>query len=1279
MEYLSNNLKLKVLFFLSILIGSLPAVIFMIKGYQKYFDARTQVFALSQDTSKKDKLRNPDFAKGEIIIKLKTAPKTLDSTSLPASLQAIDRKYKILKAVKVFADKETPDKELTKIKQKFADELKSGKRRLDEQRLAKIDLSRTFKIIFEKDVDLEAVINELSQNPEIEAVQPNFLAYAFFTPNDPLYPQQYSMQLTQAELAWDITTGSTEAKIAVIDTGMDLTHEDLTNSLIGDCATGCTQGSGYDFVDIDLAAYQSYGYTAYPGEDYTVPDNLPTDKHGHGTHVSGIIAAQGNNAKGVSGICPGCKLMPVKAGFALVAPTGGVIAPFEYDDIAKAINYAAENGAQIISMSFGGREDNLLVKAALDMASAQGVLLIAAAGNDSSSVKHYPAAHTQVMAVTATDNQDRKAEFTSYGLWTGVAAPGVDILSTVPKTGSAISDSSGYKTLSGTSMSAPYVAGLAGLILSVNPNWTNSQLTQIITENTNPPQNTQVFIGTGRVNSYQSVSITSLSAALTEITSPKLEDYISGPVSITGNALGDSYMLSFGSGLYPQTWTEIASGTTVNNGNLGLWNNAGLAENSYTLRLITYKNNLPKTYSIHVGLDRNIHIGWPKQLNITHFGSDNDNSLTPVLADLDLDGIQDIILRENTQVHALKHDGSYISGWPSAWKKPHYTWQSQVPAAAIADLNQDCIPEVAASNTEYPQDAVSCFNLFNNAGQALSSPWPKFCRVVSGVQAEAKFSQMTFYDLDSNGTREIITMDTTPLTYGVNYSQTSRHQIYVFNADGTNFRNWPYSLPPEHLIGSEVSNLTLIDIEKDGLTEIVGDITFNNTAKNTIENLLYIWNYDGTIRTGYPKKITNPDLNNPYSTTEVYKGLVSADIGNDGQTEMLYSTYIGSCAFENLGKLRYQKPDGSFLNSFLAKYTQRINPADAVTADINHDGKIETVVGTHDESRNYLNKQTFAYCGGEVGYKVYVFSDSGANLPGWPQTVIGEVYSQPAIADITNDNNPEILVSTTQGYVYAWNKDGTLISAFPKKMHPGHTSTSGVAIGDIDGDAKVEIVASSEQGKVYVWDMDALYKIENLEWPMYQHDAYSTGNYHTSLAVPPLPGNCTQPTLTNTPVPPTPTVNISSELILNPGFETDANNDNKPDKWSTNNKFTKSSVNKHAGIFSGRHYSTANSGYSINQTLINISGSASYTFSGWTNIPQTSDAFTYKLQLIWKNSSGKNLRTDTLQSFTKATSGWQQTTAVKSAPANAVSVIVRMNVVSLNATIYTDDFSLTKL
>lgn len=169
----------------------------------------------------------------------------------------------------------------------------------------------------------------------------------------------------------------------------------------------------------------------------------------------------------------------------------------------------------------------------------------------------------------------------------------------------------------------------------------------------------------------------------------------------------------------------------------------------------------------------------------------------------------------------------------------------------------------------------------------------------------------------------------------------------------------------------------------------------------------------------------------------------------------------------------------------------------------------------------------------------------------------------------------------------------------------------------------------------------------------------------------PLPSPTPSPSITPTPTPP-----VSDQLLLNPGFELDDNRDGKPDNWTTNKNFTRSAGRIHSGSYAGRHYSTANAGYSINQTVRNISGNTNYSFSGWTNIPETNDSFTYKIQLVWKNTSGSNLRTDTLTTYKTNTGGWKQTLASKISPANSASVIVRMNVASLNAYVFVDDFSL---
>ena len=162
------------------------------------------------------------------------------------------------------------------------------------------------------------------------------------------------------------------------------------------------------------------------------------------------------------------------------------------------------------------------------------------------------------------------------------------------------------------------------------------------------------------------------------------------------------------------------------------------------------------------------------------------------------------------------------------------------------------------------------------------------------------------------------------------------------------------------------------------------------------------------------------------------------------------------------------------------------------------------------------------------------------------------------------------------------------------------------------------------------------------------------------------------PTLTPTPTP-------TGSLLKNGGFELDANSDGKPDNWTANVNFTRNSTQKYLGTYSGRHFSTGNVGYNVGQTVSNLLGNKNYTFSGWMNIPSTTDSFTFKIQIVWKNSSGTNLRTDTLVTRTSATSGWVQNTATKTSPTGAAKAVVRMVISSLNATIYVDDFSFSAL
>ena len=310
-------------------------------------------------------------------------------------------------------------------------------------------------------------ITSLSMDSRVVWAEPNYLYAQAHVPADPHYDKQWAHKLTEIETAWDTTQGDAKIVVAVLDSGVAHTHPDLQANIWKD-ASG---NPGRDFVDVDRAAYEAKGWTFHSGEDYIEEDGDPSDFNGHGTHCAGIIAAAENGA-GVVGACPKCRIMALRASFEATSPQGVRTGFYSNKAIVKGLHYAADNGAHVISMSFGGYQSSQAQEDAINYARQKGLVLIAAAGNDNTGQKFYPAAQDGVLAVGATDKSDMRASYSNYGAWVDLAAPGGDpnrdtmIFSTVPTSGGSLSDPSGYQATAGTSMATPYVAGLAGLLLS---------------------------------------------------------------------------------------------------------------------------------------------------------------------------------------------------------------------------------------------------------------------------------------------------------------------------------------------------------------------------------------------------------------------------------------------------------------------------------------------------------------------------------------------------------------------------------------------------------------------------------------------------------------------------------------------------------------------------------------------------------------------------------------------------------------------------------------------
>jgi serine protease len=281
-------------------------------------------------------------------------------------------------------------------------------------------------------VDIASAIEKLSRDPHIEHVEPMAVLHASgFVPNDPLYKEQWHLPRVGAESAWSYSCGQ-GVTVAVIDTGVAcFDHGPFTK---GTDLKGTRCVKGHDFVH---------------NRDEAADDN------GHGTHVAGTIAQTTNNGHGVAGLAHCARLMPVKV---LTGGGYGTVA-----DVASGIRFAADNGAQIINMSLGGRIKSKILEDAVNHALKKGVIVVAAAGNSRRSVE-WPAAYPGVFAISATDQKDNLAWFSSRGPEVAIAAPGVDVVQqTVCNAGRDKCEIFGR--FSGTSMAAPHVAGAAALLV----------------------------------------------------------------------------------------------------------------------------------------------------------------------------------------------------------------------------------------------------------------------------------------------------------------------------------------------------------------------------------------------------------------------------------------------------------------------------------------------------------------------------------------------------------------------------------------------------------------------------------------------------------------------------------------------------------------------------------------------------------------------------------------------------------------------------------------------
>ncbi|MCU1268425.1 MAG: peptidase and in kexin sedolisin [Acidobacteria bacterium] len=943
---------------------------------------------------------------------------------------------------------------------------------------------------------LNELITDLRRQPEIEYAELNVIMKTQSVPNDTYYGTSgawgqtfrdlWGLQAINAETAWDTSQGD-NVVVAVVDTGLDYNHEDIANNVWQNDGEMGLDGSGNDkrsnAIDDDgdglIDDWHGWDFVTIDG---TPADNNPMDDFGHGTHVSGTIAATGNNGLGIIGVAPHAKIMALKG---LDSNGSGSM-----EDLCNAIIYAADKGASVINNSWGGSGDTpqTLIDAIAYAHNIKGVVVVAAAGNSNWDVGtqekgFYPACIRDVIAVAAVTHTDAKASFSNYGPKIDVAAPGGGdtdptgllvqpdraIVSLLSSAASSTMTGSGqlvvgtkYLRQEGTSMASPHVAGLAALIRATHPEFSPEQVRQAIKQSADDIGAAGVDnqFGSGRINAARSLTVAA--PLMTQLTGPT--GILSGltQVNVTGSVGGvnlANWRLEYGVGTAPVSWTQIAtSTTTVTAGVIANWNLSSVSDGTYTLHLVA-QNSTGQSFEdrMIVVLDSLIITDpAPFTLSIQRGGQAVVIKGTVAASNFARYGIGILAVGSNTWISnsaiTIPNDG-----YQRVRNGVLATWDT---TGAPGDSYQIYVTQIFTDNTSVYKSVRVVVDPTLHAG------WPVDIGLLgNGIAGYALTNHLDAGDIDGNGSKELI----------VAYD----HQIHVLSHTGSELPGWPQTIDPQNSGAHIQISPAVADLDGDGLPEIV--------AANDQGNI-FIFRGDGTQWAGWPRhmaywgtNIAVDDLNGDgqkeiitttyasirvFNTSGVdlpgwpvwnYAGNTPPAIGDvdgDGQKEIVVATLTGPT------NLYILKANGTIMPG----WPKAINPtlpsnynanSDPVLGDLDGDGKLECVIGSSDG-------------------QVYAFRFDGSNQPGWPQATKQTGVNTPAIGDIDGDGLPEVVAGNDTllegydhaNYIFAWHADGTLLPNWPVKLDKPISGTffgfGAPALVDLDQDGRADVIVTSD-------------------------------------------------------------------------------------------------------------------------------------------------------------------------------------------------------------------------
>ncbi|MCE5313755.1 MAG: S8 family serine peptidase [Armatimonadota bacterium] len=1042
----------------------------------------------SYDTNPLPYPASDSFVAGEVLVKFKgddAVITSLDADSTPDTLQKINTKFNLKRMDKVFPNAGETTGQRTLNSCASAVQMDKG-------------LQRVYRLVFDEDIDVKQAVEQYANDPSVEYAQPNYILSLDWLPDDyyyntdlqvppvyswnQVYSDMWGLKKLQCEMPWDSSQGE-DVIVAVVDTGVDRNHADIaaniwTNS--DEIAGNSVDDDGNGLID------DVYGW------NFSDSNNNTLDTIGHGTHCAGIIAATGDNAVGVVGVAPKCKIMPVR-----------VFSNSTTAVCAAGIQYAAANGAKILSDSWGsaGVASNQTLEDAIDYARSCGCIVVFSAGNSSCDVKFQsPANYSKTIAVAATNYLDERADYSNYGPGIDISAPGSDILS-LRASGTDLYDDGGthivgstYYRLSGTSMACPFVSGAAALLWSMNPTWTRDQVESVLLASAddisaeNP--GLECSLGAGRLNLERACEQTYGPCILA--THVDVDDS-SGDNDQAADS-GEHISLKVNLKNIGADITGVGAVLSTDDHYITI------GSNEYSCGDIANGNEIEATFELSISEDAPHPYDIPMQLSIS---GDGDYSVTRVI-------------------------GLNVP-WPNRAGWPKYVALNLADSVTPVDLNGDGLKEVVV--TYYPFSVM----VYNQDGTPYNSAWPK---QITNLTSDYNPS---FGDLDGDGQVEILLP-----TY--RSSSTACDILHALKPDGTELSGWPISDPGLHYFVTSQPVVADIDPSKPGL-EVVYEIlttdalsvdriyvnavdcngqslsgfpvylgggqTTQDTQGDTIAvgdidndgsldiiavqadcdsggGFVYAFNNKGQIKTGWPYTVPN---------SLMPMGVVMGDLDNNGDMEIVLSSGMpnGRASIPFLNQITVLNKYGSLYSSAWSNVRYK-RGGHLVLGDMDDDGDLEILIG------------------GFGNAHVYALHHDATSVSGWPVSNYSAWYNLTTvggIGDVDGDGSMDVIGSSRDG-LWIWHNNGTPL------VSTGALARSSLglyqyinccpSIADLDGNGSIEVLGGLAETNSHVGVWDFAPTQQRIEWAMQGHDPQRTGCYvkrdrgESGLSVQPLTG-----------------------------------------------------------------------------------------------------------------------------------------------------------------------------